>query len=86
MANKELDDYKIRVVSLGFRPEADKVSNFTYMNAISWVERIDQIIFDAEVTTTDYFSSYIADDYLRLEQKIGSDYRVGIYETEEKDL
>ncbi len=56
------------------------------MNAISWVERIDQIIFDAEVATTDYFSSYTADDYLRMEQKTGSHYQVGIYDTDEKDL
>lgn len=37
------------------------------MNAIEWVGRLDEIIVDAEVTTTDYISSKIADRYFRLD-------------------
>lgn len=56
----------ITVVSLGFRPILEDMSvNFTYMNPIEWVSRIDEIIFDAEVTSHDWLTSKITDYYRR---------------------
>ncbi len=50
----------ITMVSLGFRPlKQDPNTNFTYMNPIEWVQNIQGIIIDAEVTTNDWLTSKI---------------------------
>lgn len=59
---------KVRVVSLGFKPNLeDPKKNFTYMNPLGWVERLDEIIIDAEVTSHDWLTSKITHDYYRFD-------------------
>ena len=58
----------VRVVSIGFRPTPEKVSkNFTYMTALDWVQRLDEIILDAKVSSHNTLASLIAEDFHRFD-------------------
>lgn len=56
----------ITVISLGFRPiKEDIKTNFTFMKPIDWIERLSEILFDAEVTSHDWLTSKITNYYRR---------------------
>jgi patatin-like phospholipase/acyl hydrolase len=64
-AKEELKHTNLRTVSLGFIPQSVKQANGrfnTQMNAVKWLEQIEKIIVDSEVTSNDYFTSIVLHD------------------------
>ena len=59
--NKE----KLRLVSIGFNPDYDK-GDLKSMSALDWINRLESIIVDAEVTTNSYMTEIVAEDYVRI--------------------
>ena len=56
-AKHVLKKKNVRVVAFGFKPRTeDSTEDLSVMNAIEWMERMDQILVDTEVQTSDYFT------------------------------
>ena len=64
-AKNQRNKEKVRVVSIGFKPQYDR-GDLKTMNALDWLNRIDAVIVDAKVTSHSYLTEKVAEDYIRL--------------------
>lgn len=62
--NKEEE---IRVVSLGAGSKIPPIINPGQVSQLSWIAKLQDLLFEVEVSTHDYLSSYMADDYHRFQ-------------------
>lgn len=55
----------IRVISLGSGDNPPPVLNPTNVNVFTWLNNLNDLLVNVEVTTHDYFTQFLADDYHR---------------------
>jgi patatin-like phospholipase/acyl hydrolase len=57
----------IRVVSLGSGANPPPQINPNNVNVFTWLNNLNDLLIDVEVTTHDYFTQFLADDYYRFQ-------------------
>lgn len=61
------DQENVRVVSLGAGTKRAPTINPKKVNALTWIENLQDLLFEVEVTTHAFFTSYISNDYHRFQ-------------------
>ena len=59
----------IRIISIGEGTKPIKKLDPTDMNAIMWLDQIETLLSNVEISTHDFFSHHLATEYLRIDEE-----------------